>query len=1770
MRQQRLLFFFLLAFAFLITLGNNTGQAQCTTCNFTAATNGSYNLTGNQTICVTGNVGDFTMNVSGTGNKICIAPGATWTISSGINFSANLTFDVYGTLNANGSYNVNTGAKPVFNVYTGATMNTNTGGFSNGIAINNDGTLNFTAPASTTISNTGSFSLINSATGVVSATVANSYFVFGQNGYVENSGLMTFSNLENSESDIRNLAGGTINIGRRFFNHGNIIDDGRINTLCGAFGTVACEFIVGDKGPGKTFTITSTGCMNVVGNTTFNGPGFVNGTLEITGNLDIIKPVSGTGRVIVNNGVSTIAISGGYTVSKFCDKNTAGNKFDVVNANSPATTVVYTVDCSANTCSTSTPSCAQNIVLTLGPCNTATNQYSISGTVSFTNAVAGSMTITDGAKSTTVAVTAGATSVAYSLTGLTSGSGSHTVVSILTGCGTDNAVYTAPASCTVAPCGLALTVTPGLCLSANNTYVLSGSVVATNLPVSGTITITSGAFATRTISVPAGNASGPLSYSGLISNGQTYTVTASYSNSACSPISQTYTAPASCSVAPVCSISAVASAGICATATNTYSATVAIALTNAPAGTITVSIPGSAPISQILAANTSSFTAVFAGLVSDGSSHTATISLPGCGTTTATFTAPVACSVAPVCSISAVVTAGLCSSATNTFSTTTVVTLTNPTVGILTITDGPASQTFATTAVTTATFTAVFAGIPSDGASHTLTAALPNCGALTKTYTAPASCSATPVCSLSATVTAGLCASATNTYSATAVVVVKNPTAGVLAVSTGGQSITFVTTTAASATFVAVFSSLLSDGVLHNVITSLPGCSTTTTPYTAPASCSVTPVCNLSLTASGSACNPVTNLYVLSGSITLTNSPVSQTLTLTDGSYVRSLTAAAGTTTITFSYTTLQSDGLVHTVTLVSSATACGVASTTYTAPASCSVAPVCSVSAVVTAGLCSTATNTYSSTVLVTMTNPTAGLLTVLDGVRSVTLAVPATLGTVTTSAIFNDLVSDGSVHPVSVSLTGCSGTSTTYTAPASCTVCSLSITTSALANGQISSAYSQTLTISGATVPVAFAVKAGSLPTGLTLNPTTGVISGTPTAPAGTASFTISVTDGKNCSAVAPLTITTSALPVCSLTATATPGTCNSATNAYTLTGTVSGINTPANQSLTISVGSSSTVVTLTGNGPVSYTLTGLNSDGLTQTVSVISSATACGLASVTYTAPASCTVALPTITVVVGTPICNSLTNQYTATGTVNVTNVPAGSTVTLTDNGISVTATSATSIEVGWFTYIYSLTGVSNAASHTVVASVNSLTASTTYLAPVSCTVCSTTLTSSSLPRGKVGNAYSATLTATNGTAPYSFSVSGGSLPTGLTLNPTTGVISGTPTVSAPFPITIAITDASGCVVRVPLTVIQIDLANVCALNVQVTPGLCLSATNQYSISGTVSLTSTIAGTLTITDGAVSTSVTVTASTTSVAYSLSGLSSGSGSHTVTASLSDCSLSSAIYMAPVSCSVALKASLGDYVWLDTNQNGVQDATESGVASVTVTLCDATSGAAISSTLTDGAGKYLFTNLNPGTYVVKFTAPTGTTFTTPNSTSATPGTDSNVTSLTGQKGSTQPVSLSAGDNNLTIDAGLIPVLGSIGDFVWKDLNKNGQQDSGEPGANGITIRLLEQTTPGTFTLVATTVTAGGGGYLFTNLPLGTYVVEIDKFTLPATCTISPNVTVGNPTTDSDTNPDTGRSGLILVDPTDPTKRTILTIDTGLETSCQSACVPISVTRVR
>lgn len=72
--------------------------------------------------------------------------------------------------------------------------------------------------------------------------------------------------------------------------------------------------------------------------------------------------------------------------------------------------------------------------------------------------------------------------------------------------------------------------------------------------------------------------------------------------------------------------------------------------------------------------------------------------------------------------------------------------------------------------------------------------------------------------------------------------------------------------------------------------------------------------------------------------------------------------------------------------------------------------------------------------------------------------------------------------------------------------------------------------------------------------------------------------------------------------------------------------------------------------------------------------------------------------------------------------------------------------------------------------------------------------SLTITTTGLPSGIVGTAYTATGAATGGTGNKIWSVSSGALPAGLTLDPGTGVISGTPTTPGTSPVTLRVEDS----------------------------------------------------------------------------------------------------------------------------------------------------------------------------------------------------------------------------------------------------------------------------------------------------------------------------------------------------------------------------------------
>ena len=111
---------------------------------------------------------------------------------------------------------------------------------------------------------------------------------------------------------------------------------------------------------------------------------------------------------------------------------------------------------------------------------------------------------------------------------------------------------------------------------------------------------------------------------------------------------------------------------------------------------------------------------------------------------------------------------------------------------------------------------------------------------------------------------------------------------------------------------------------------------------------------------------------------------------------------------------------------------------------------------------------------------------------------------------------------------------------------------------------------------------------------------------------------------------------------------------------------------------------------------------------------------------------------------------------------------------------------------------------------------------------------------------------------------------------------------------------------------------------------------------------------------------------------------------------------------------------ATIGNFVWNDLDEDGIQDPAEPGMSGVTVRL-ELPNGTLIDSTTTDGGGFYSFTNLTPGDYVVVFTEPADYSFSPANQT-----VDANDSDADPTTGESPIITLLAGETNLTVDAAL------------------------------------------------------------------------------------------------------------------------------------------------
>lgn len=225
---------------------------------------------------------------------------------------------------------------------------------------------------------------------------------------------------------------------------------------------------------------------------------------------------------------------------------------------------------------------------------------------------------------------------------------------------------------------------------------------------------------------------------------------------------------------------------------------------------------------------------------------------------------------------------------------------------------------------------------------------------------------------------------------------------------------------------------------------------------------------------------------------------------------------------------------------------------------------------------------------------------------------------------------------------------------------------------------------------------------------------------------------------------------------------------------------------------------------------------------------------------------------------------------------------------------------------------------------------------------------------------------------------------------------------------------------------------------------------------------------------------------------------------------------------------------ACLGDLVFFDTNENGIQDLGEAGVAGVNVTL-RRSSGIPISSTVTDQFGLYKFSGLKQGVYFVSFEAPTGLQFTLQDATTDDRDSDADMT------GNTPLVSLAAGVDFTDLDAGLINANSQVGRKIWLDNNENGVRETSEVAMPNVMVRLYN--TGGT--LIQSMASNMDGNYIFTDISIGNYYVEVEKPTGYV-------FTAQNQGTNEDIDSDVDASGRSAIFPIN-NNTIILNLDAGL-----------------
>jgi hypothetical protein len=391
-----------------------------------------------------------------------------------------------------------------------------------------------------------------------------------------------------------------------------------------------------------------------------------------------------------------------------------------------------------------------------------------------------------------------------------------------------------------------------------------------------------------------------------------------------------------------------------------------------------------------------------------------------------------------------------------------------------------------------------------------------------------------------------------------------------------------------------------------------------------------------------------------------------------------------------------------------------------------------------------------------------------------------------------------------------GSSGSANSSSTSSSSSSSTLTITTASLPNGQLNTAYSVTLTASGGTAPYTWSLISGTLPAGLSLSASTGVIGDTPSAAVTSGALTVMVSDSSHpplttsanfalTISAAALVITTSSLPtgrVNKAYSAALAATGGTTPYAWSITsGTL-----PAGLSLSVSGGAITGIPTAAvSNVPLTLVVVDSSHSPLTArlTLSLTISSVSFGISTTSLPNGLVNTAYSATLAARGGTkPYSWSLTNST----------LPAG----LLFSGFTGALTGTPTVAGAGVPLSFTVT---DSSSPVLSASANlTLTVSPATLAVIT----------NSLPSGQVGAPYAASLGAVGGAPPYIWALTAGTLPAGLIFTPASGTIGGTPTVAVPSaPLSFQVTD-SGQPAQTKSVNITLTIAGAANITVAVSP------------------------------------------------------------------------------------------------------------------------------------------------------------------------------------------------------------------------------------------------------------------------------------------------------------------------------------------------------------